>query len=188
MIILRVVLSLALPLAFGLAPRLLAVLSTAAAGGVLGAGLCLVVAGSVIGGASLVRSDLVLVVVALGGGVVLGRVLSPRPRVMAIFLALASIADVVQIALLGGGSASPAGSGAAAPAWQAYAVLRIPIAGGHYSIGPLDLLLFTAIGEHWRRRGGPPMLSAAPGVVGMALVNLVPIRANLPLIPFVFAG
>jgi hypothetical protein len=33
-------------------------------------------------------------------------------------------------------------------AWQAYPVLWIPLRGGRYDIGPLDLLLFTAIGEH----------------------------------------
>jgi len=46
-------------------------------------------------------------------------------------------------------SAGPGGPGAAAPAWQAYPVLWIPLRGGRYDIGPLDLLLFTTIGEHW---------------------------------------
>jgi len=29
-------------------------------------------------------------------------------------------------------------------------VLWIPLRGGRYDIGPLDLPLFAAIGEHWR--------------------------------------
>ena len=44
------------------------------------------------------------------------------------------------------GRESPGGLRAAAPAWQANAVLRIPLRGGPYGIKPLDLLLFTAIG------------------------------------------
>ena len=67
-------------------------------------------------------------------------------------------------------------------------VLWIPLRGGHYGIGALDLLLFTAIGEHWRRRGGSPVQSAGPGVLGMALVDLAPFQGTVPLIPFVFAG
>lgn len=186
--VLRIVLSLALPLAFGLAPWLLAVVSTRAAAGALGAGLALAAVGSIIGGAPWAVSDLVVAVVALGGGVALGRVLSLKPRVMAIFLASCSIADIAQNAFIGGGPGAPAGSGAAPPAWQAYAVLRIAVPGGHYDIGPLDLLLFTAIGEHWRRRRGSRVQSAGPGVAGMALVDLVPFHGSLPLIPFVFVG
>jgi len=47
-----------------------------------------------------------------------------------------------------GPGGSPGGPGAAAPAWQAYPVLWIPLRGGRYDIGPLHLLLFTTIGEH----------------------------------------
>ena len=32
--------------------------------------------------------------------------------------------------------------------YRAYPVLWIPLRGGRYDIGPLDLLLFTTIGEH----------------------------------------
>jgi len=185
--VLRIVLSLALPLAFGLAPWPLAVVSTRAAAGALGAGLALAAVGSIVGGAPWAVSDLVVAVAAVGGGVALGRVLSLKPRVMAIFLASCSIADIAQNALIGGGAGAPAGSGAA-PAWQAYAVLRIAVPGGHYDIGPLDLLLFTAVGEHWRRRRGSRAHSAGPGVAGMALADLIPFHGSLPLIPFVFAG
>ena len=123
----------------------------------LAAGLAFAVASSVIGGVPRAVSDLVLAVAALGGGVALGRVLSLKPQVMAVFLGLAGIADIAQNTLSGGaGPGSPGWSGAAAPAWQAYAVLWIPLRGGHYGIGALDLLLFTAIGEHWLRRGGSP--------------------------------
>ena len=70
MIVLWILLSLALPLAFGLAPWLLAVMSTRAAAGVLGAGLVFVVAGSIIGGAPRAVSDLAVTAIAIGGGVV----------------------------------------------------------------------------------------------------------------------
>ena len=163
----RIVLPIALPLAFALAPWALAAVSTRVAAGALGTGLAAVVVGSVAGGVPLAVSDLAVTVVALGGGLALGRVLPLRPWAMAAFLVLASIADSSQTALFGGtGHGSAGGSGAAAPAWQAYTVLRVPLPGGHYDIGPLDLLLFTAIGEHWRRRRGSPVQSAAPSVLG----------------------
>lgn len=63
---------------------------------------------------------------------------------MAVFIALASIADITQNALFGGTGRA----GRCRAAWQAYPVLWIPLRGGRYDIGPLDLLLFTAIGEH----------------------------------------
>ena len=158
MTVAQILLSLALPLAFGLAPWVLTAVSTQAAAGVLAARLALAVAGSAIGGVPRAVSDLVLAVAGLGGGVALGRVLSLRPRVMALFLGLASIADIAQNALSGGaGPGSPGWSGAAAPSWQAYTARWVPLRGGHYDIGALDLLLFTAIGEHWLRRGGSPV-------------------------------
>lgn len=185
----QVILSVALPLAFGLAPWVLAWVSTRAAAGVLLAGLAFGAVGSITGGVPRVVSDLVLTAVALGGGLALGRVLSLRSWVMPVFLGLASAGDIAQNALLGGtGPGSTGGPGAAEPAWQAYAVLRVPLPGGHYDIGPLDLLLFTVIGEHWRRRRGSPAQSAGPGVLGMALVDVAPFQGSLPLIPFVFAG
>jgi hypothetical protein len=46
----------------------------------------------------------------------------------------------------GPGGDHRAGRAPPRPAWQAYPVLWIPLRGGRYDIGPLDLL-FTAIGE-----------------------------------------
>ena len=109
MTVARILLSLALPLAFGLAPWVLTAVSTRAAAGVLAAGLAFAVAGPVIGGVPRAVSDLVLAMAALGGGVALARVLSLKPRVMAVFLALASIADIAQNAL--SGEAGPGSSG-----------------------------------------------------------------------------
>lgn len=71
---------------------------------------------------------------------------------MAVFIALASIADITQNALFGGTGRVTGRAGRCRAAWQAYPVLWIPLRGGRYDIGPLDLLLFTAIGEHRRRR------------------------------------
>lgn len=150
----RIVLSLALPLAFGLAPRPAAVISTRAVAVVLAAGAAVITAGSIAGSVPLAVSDLTVTIAALGGGVLLGRALPPRPRVMVIFLATCSAAGIIQNALISGGPSTASRPAAAAAAWRAYTVLRIAVPGGHYDIGPLDLLLFTAIGEHWRRRGG----------------------------------
>jgi hypothetical protein len=185
----QILVSLGLPLAFGIVPWVLTAVRTGMAAAAVAAGLAFAVTASVTGGAPRAVSDFVLLVVAVGGGVALGRVLSLKPQIMTIFLALASIADFAQNELFGGtGSGTPGGPGTAAATWPAYTVLRIPLPGGRYDIGPLDLLLFAAIGEHWRRRRGSLVHSAAPGVLGMALVDLAPWRGSLPLVPFVFGG
>jgi len=46
-------------------------------------------------------------------------------------------------------------------------VLRIPLRGGPYGIKPLDLLLFTAIGEHWRRRRADRRMARGRGCHGL---------------------
>ncbi len=107
MTVLRILLSLAFRLPSA-ALCSLAVMSTRAAAVALGAGLALVAAGSVIGGAPRAVSDLAVTVVAIGGGVALGRALSLKPRVMAILLALWSIADIALSALISGGRVSRA--------------------------------------------------------------------------------
>lgn len=121
-----ILLSLTLPLAFGLAWVLTAVRRRVAAGA-LAAGLAFAAAGSVSGGVPRPVPDLMLTVAAPGGGVALGRVLPLKPPVVAVFPALASIADITQNALFGGtGRGSPSGPTTAAPSWQAYTVLWIP--------------------------------------------------------------
>jgi hypothetical protein len=90
-----------LPLAFGCA-LLSCRHDTRAAAVALGAGLASVAAGSVIGGAPRAVPDLAVTVVAIGGGVALGWALSLKPRVMAILLALWSIADIALNALISG--------------------------------------------------------------------------------------
>jgi hypothetical protein len=100
--VLRILVSLALPRAFGLRPGL-AVMSTRAAAGALGAGLAFAAAGAMIGGAPRAVSGLAVTVAAIGGGVALGRALGLKPRVMAILLAPWSIAGIAPNALISGG-------------------------------------------------------------------------------------
>jgi len=59
-------------------------------------------AGSVSGGVPRAESDLVLTGGVLGGDMALGRVLCLKPWIRAVFLALATIADITQNALFGG--------------------------------------------------------------------------------------
>jgi hypothetical protein len=125
-----------------------------------GAGLAFVAVGAMIGGAPRAVSGLAVTVAAIGGGVARG----PGARVKAAGHgdppgALEHRRHRPERAHERGAGA-PGGSGAAAPAWQACAVLWIPVPGGRYDMAPLDLLLFTAAGEHWRRRRGSRMLSA----------------------------
>jgi hypothetical protein len=58
---------------------------------------------------------------------------------------------------------------------------------GRYNLGIVDLLLLTAMGEYWRRRGGTLLVALAPGVIGFILAlgfGHFMYAGALPLIPF----
>ncbi len=63
---------------------------------------------------------------------------------------------------------------------------------GRFTLGIFDLLLVTALAEHWRRRGGSYLIAVVPGFLGLfllpSIVILVTAVGNLPLIPFLTVG
>ena len=62
---------------------------------------------------------------------------------------------------------------------------------GRVEINLVDLLLVTALAEHWRRRGSSYLLALLPGVLGFLLADGVVLATGLkqlPGFPFFTAG
>jgi hypothetical protein len=140
-------------------------------------------------------SELVVLLMALTGGLLLGRGMPPRFRPFLILLLILSIEDAVQTALTGGFTPLPTSlpaHPATAPSGLLLSLnfyLLLPV--GHYQVGIFDLLVITAAAEHWRRRGRTYLVALLPGVVGFLLVDgavWVTQRGGWPLIPFITAG
>lgn len=162
----------------------------------LAGGIVLSIVGAVVSLPTYPWSNLVVLLVALSGGLLVGRGLPPRFRPFLILLLILSVLDAGQIALTGGlvsgqpvprpahPAASPAG-----PMLYGNFLLLLPV--GHYLVGIFDLLIITAAAEHWRRRSGSYLLALMPGVVGFALVRggvWLTQLGGWPLIPFFTAG
>jgi hypothetical protein len=159
----------------------------------LGLGIALAVVGIVFGLAFYPWTDLVVLLVAVTGGLLLGRIIPPRFRPWLIMLLVLSVLDILQIALTAG--SSPPGSGGQAPTGSDPLLLGnflLVLPWGRFNLGIFDLLLVTALAEYWRRRGGSYLLAVVPGLLGLFLlppiVLLVTAVGNLPLIPFLTAG
>jgi hypothetical protein len=139
-------------------------------------------------------SDFVVAALALLGGILLGRVMPPRFRPTLILLLVLSALDVAQIVLTSG-AAPPTTSGPATDGdvsgWFALANYVIRLPAHNYKVGILDLLLITALAEHWRRRAASYVLALVPGAIGFALAYVFAWLTNiggLPLAPFFTAG
>jgi hypothetical protein len=157
-------------------------------------GIALAVIGIVFSLAYYPWTDLVVLLVALTGGLLLGRVIPPRFRPLLIALLILSALDVLQIALTA--NSSPPGSATGqAPSGSDLLLLGnflLLLPWGRFTLGILDLLLVTALAEHWRRRGSSYLFAVVPGVLGLFLLptvfTLVTGVRNLGLIPFLTAG
>ncbi len=85
----------------------------------------------------------------------LGRGIPPRLRPFLIVLLVLSVLDVLQIVLTAG-STPPGSAGGQAPNGSDPLLLGnflLLLPWGRYNVGGGDLLLITALAEHWRRRG-----------------------------------
>jgi hypothetical protein len=131
--------------------------------------------------------DLVVLVAAWSGGLLLGRSVAPGFRPFLYLFLCLSVADVL---LTGGVSlSSHHTSGGATPLRFADFLLLLP--GGRFEIGAVDILLLTALAEHWRRRGAAYLIALLPGALGYVLalgfVQLTGLGI-VPGIPFFTVG
>lgn len=160
----------------------------------LGLGIALAVVGIAFSLAFYPWTDLVVLLVALTGGLLLGRIIPPRFRPCLVLLLVLSTLDVLQIALAAG-SSPPGSSGGQAPSGSNPLLLGnflLALPWGRFNLGIFDLLLVTALAEHWRRRSGSYLIAVVPGLLGLfllpSIVILVTAKGTLPLIPFLTAG
>jgi hypothetical protein len=140
-------------------------------------------------------SNVAVLLMALTGGLLLGRGMPPRFQPFLILLLVLSVEDAVQTALTGGFTplpSSPPAHPAAGPSGPLlYLNVYLMLPAGHYLVGIFDLLVITAAAEHWRRRGGSYLIAVLPGVLGFLLVYgavWLTQRGGWPLIPFISAG
>lgn len=156
----------------------------------LALGIALAAGGIVFSLAYYPWTDLVVLLVALTGGLLLGRGIPPRFGPLLIALLVLSALDVLQFVLTAG-SAQPGGSdghasGGSHPVLLGNFLLLLPW--GRYNIGIFDLLLIIALAEHWRRRGASYLIALLPGVLGFLLALGFARVGGLPLIPFLTIG
>lgn len=125
-------------------------------------------------------TDLVVVlVVAWSGGLLLGRGMAPRfCPVLLVFLCL-SVLDV--LLAVGGYPQAPWTVASSSPLVYADFLLVLPW--GRFAINLVDLLLITALAEHWRRRGGGYLLALLPGTLGFLLADGVVLATGLGILP-----
>ncbi|HEV2459577.1 MAG TPA: hypothetical protein VGS80_14570 [Ktedonobacterales bacterium] len=132
-------------------------------------------------------ADLVVLLVAWSGGLLLGRGMAPRFRpVLLLFLCLSGL-DVL---LTAGLSLSPPQTASSSTALR-FGDFLLLLPWGRFEINLLDLLLLTALAEHWRRRGASYLVAFLPGALGFLLTAgflLVTRLSILPGIPFFTAG
>ncbi len=124
-------------------------------------------------------TDLVVLVVAWSGGLLLGRGMASRfPPVLLVFLCL-SVLDV--LLAVGGYPEAPRTVASSSPLLYADFLLVLPW--GRFEINLVDLLLITALAEHWRRRGGGYLIALMPGALGFLLADGVVLATGLGLLP-----
>jgi len=156
----------------------------------LGAGIVLSVLGIVLSVSPYPWTDLVVLLVALTGGLLLARGLPARFWPFFLLLLALSILDVIQI-LLTANVSPPGAQKGSGPGALLYGNFLLLLPWGRFNVGIFDLLLITAIGEHIRRTYGSLLISLASGSVGVilaAIFVLVTGIGDLPLIPFLTAG
>ena len=132
-------------------------------------------------------TDLVVLVVAWSGGLLLGRGIAPRFRPFLLLFLCFSVVDV--LLALGGYPQTPQRAVGSSPLLSADFILVLPW--GRFAINVVDLLLLTVLAEHWRRRGASYLIALLPGVLGFLLADgliLVTKLGILPGIPFFTAG
>jgi len=159
---------------------------------VFGAGLVLGILGIVFSLAWYPWTDLLVLLVAVSAGLLLSRAIPTKLWPFLLLLLVLSILDVIQIVLTSGPpSPGSQSAGTSTPAAQLYGNFLLHLPWGRYNIGIFDLMLLTAMGEYWRRRGSTLLVALAPGVIGFILAlgfGQFIYAGALPLIPFISIG
>jgi hypothetical protein len=154
-------------------------------------GLAITVGGVIFGFVPFPWTDIVVLLVAVSGGILLGRAIPKRFLPMFILLMVFSALDIAQTLLTSGGSPSTGTSASVSVSPFLYANFLIPPPVGRFNLGIFDVLLIAAIAEHWRRRKDSIVLAEIPGLACFAIaylfVDLTSVGA-LPLIPFLTVG
>ncbi len=131
-----------------------------------------------------------VLVVAWSGGLLLGRWMAPRFRPFLLLFLCLSVLDVLLTAGLSASSASgPPTSDGSTPLRFGDFLLVLPW--GRFETNVVDILLLTALAEHWRRRGTTYLIAFLPGALGFLLADgfiLVTGLGILPGIPFFTVG
>jgi hypothetical protein len=128
------------------------------------------------------------VVFAASLGLVVGRVVPARARPFLILLLILSVLDVLQVGLSTHFRETAQNPNLAAGQFYSTVIVKLPL--GNYQVGPFDLALVAAIGEHWARRGAGLRVPLAGVAGGTALAYAVLLSGpvTLPLIPFFLIG
>ena len=132
-------------------------------------------------------ADLVVLVLAWSGGLLLGRWMAPRFQPVLLLFVCLSALDVL---LTAGFSLSPPQPAASATTLRLGDFLLL-LPWGRFETNVVDLLLLTALAEHWRRRGASYLIAVLPGALGLLLLVgflLVTRFGILPGIPFFTLG
>jgi hypothetical protein len=135
-------------------------------------------------------SDLPVAVVAVSGGLLLGRAVpARRTALVALFVILAAL-DSSQLLFASGPGAGTGGT-MGDPAWWWWTMFVVDGPWQRSAIGMFDLLLIGTLAEHARRRSLGLITALAPGLIGVALADLASALSrgmSLPLIPFLLGG
>jgi hypothetical protein len=132
-------------------------------------------------------TDLVVLVVAWSGGLLFGRGMPAHFRPFLLLFLCLSVLDV--LLAVGGYPQTPHTAVSSSSLVYTNFILVLPQ--GRFEINLADLLLLTAVAEHWRRRGGGYLIALLPGVLGFLLADGIVLATGLgqlPGFPFFSAG
>ena len=181
---------LVLAIAFGAAPWALRRVSGRPAAAVTLIGAAALVGGGALGLRLYPWSDLPLAVVAVGGGLLLGRAVPARRAPLVLLLVALAALDAGQLLYAPTQGAGASGT-TSEPAWWWWTMFVVNTPWHESAIGMFDLLLVATLAEHARRRGLGLVTAIAPGFIGLALADLASGLTGgmgLPLIPFLLGG
>jgi hypothetical protein len=112
-------------------------------------------------------TNLVVLAVAWSGGVLLGRSVAARFRPFLLLFLCFSVVDI----LLALGNYPQTTHSAGGFSLLSYAEFVLVLSGGRFAINVVDLLLLTALAEHWRLRSASYLIALLPGVLGFLLAD-----------------